>query len=122
MCPFPKVTVSGAILFANNHPFNVNSVVVKMSRAAVSPATKNQSNWSRPVQRHPAASEAASARSDGLIYGSSDFIKSLIPRLAYSVSDERHQSRWEDLTAALICLFNGVVERKVVTAGCGTKR
>lgn len=57
-----------------------------------------------------------------LIYGPSDFIKSLIPLVIYTVFDERHQSRCGDLTAALICLFNGVVERKVVTARCGTKR
>lgn len=57
-----------------------------------------------------------------LIYRPSDFIKSLIPLVIYTVFDECHQSRCEDLMAALICLFNGVVERKVVTARCGTKR
>lgn len=52
----------------------------------------------------------------------SDFIKSLIPLVIYTVFDECHRSRCVDLIAALICLFNGVVEWKVVTTRCSTKR
>lgn len=52
----------------------------------------------------------------------SDFIKSLTPLVIYTVFDERHWSRCVDLIAALICLFNGVVEWKVVTARRSTKR
>lgn len=52
----------------------------------------------------------------------SDFIKSLMAADPCAVFDERHQSRRADLMAALICLFNGVVEGKVVATRCGTKR
>lgn len=52
----------------------------------------------------------------------SDFIKSLMAANPRAAFDERHQSRRVDLMAALICLFNGVVEGKVVATRCGTKR
>ncbi len=59
---------------------------------------------------------------DLLALWKSDFIKSLIPLVIYTVFDECHRSRCVDLIAALICLFNGVVEWKVVTTRCSTKR
>ena len=59
---------------------------------------------------------------DLLALWKSDFIKSLIRPVIYTVYDECHQSRCVDLMAALICLFNGVVEWKVATARRGTKR
>lgn len=52
----------------------------------------------------------------------SDFIKSLMAAHGSAAFDERHQSRRVDLMAALICLFNGVVEGKVVATRCATKR
>ena len=51
----------------------------------------------------------------------SDFIKSLIRLVIYTVFDECHRSRCVDLIAALICLFNGVVEWKVVTTRWSSK-
>lgn len=59
---------------------------------------------------------------DLLALWKSDFIKSLIPLVIYTVFDECHRSRCVDLIAALIWLFNGVVEWKVVTARRSTKR
>lgn len=59
---------------------------------------------------------------DLLALWKSDFIKSLIPLVIYTIFDECHRSRCVDLIAALICLFNGVVEWKVVTTRCSTKR
>lgn len=59
---------------------------------------------------------------DLLALWKSDFIKSLILLVIYTVFDECHQSRCVDLIVALICLFTGVVEWKVVTTICSTKR
>lgn len=102
----------------------VTEVKCLQSRLLCSFSAKSYLTSSCFLLRQPLPCEVldCSCRTDLLALWKSDFIKSLIPLVIYTVFDESHQSRCADLIAALICLFNGVVEWKVVTTRCSTKR